>query len=220
MSKSMFTFGMLYTVIAFVGGIYGCSKQPVQLPAKPVVEHIKVQPPQEIPPGMEKALEFKIQPDGKVTLEETFVPLQKAEEKNDKPADALDAIEQAQMMEEVHQRSQRILIRQIAYDVEYVGEVIRQQLESAPQTDLPPVIKNPQPGRNFRKLLNLGVQAAPVSGAAMIAVMINSNEEHPVSAVYSLSNKPFELETGPADLPPLPAPPPPRIRDSEPGLLL
>lgn len=80
MSKSMFAFGTLYTVVAILGGIYnlsGCTKQPVQPLAKPVVEHIEVPLSQEIPAGMEKALEFKIQPDGKVMPEETLVPIKK-----------------------------------------------------------------------------------------------------------------------------------------------
>lgn len=61
MSKSMFTFGMLYTVIALVGGIYGCSKQPVQPPAKPVVEQgqVKLEEPAAIPGQGNKALQLE-----------------------------------------------------------------------------------------------------------------------------------------------------------------
>ncbi len=127
MYKSMFTFGMLYTVIAFVGGIYGCSKQPFQLPAKPVVEQIKVPPPQEIPPGMEKALEFKIQPDGSVRPEETFVPIKKAEEKIEEPAEPLTFTVQPDGKIAVQEKA---LVRYLSYNQRNVNKA-RDKLEKA-----------------------------------------------------------------------------------------
>jgi hypothetical protein len=72
MSKSMLTFGTIYTLVALYFGLCcGCTQQPVQ----PAVEEVRVElsEPMVVPPGQEKALAFTIQPDGTMAVQETLL---------------------------------------------------------------------------------------------------------------------------------------------------
>jgi hypothetical protein len=96
--------------------------------------------------------------------------------------------------------------------------------EEEPQLDPPPP-QIAEPGKISPTLLKValkigfGFSPLPSSiGQFMIdEIMADLEMEYPVSAVYEVSNKPFEWEeTEPADLPPLPIAPPPPVEEKKP----